>query len=186
MLLSNLKLKNKTLKIISLSLTLTGIIFILGSGYIGTFAIRAAMLMVLFFCFVNVKMTYMYMKKREKINYLAAVSASVLGLFKPELVMFIIGILLMFLTVPVYFNAIKNRDYSDIVMLVASGTGILFGSYCILNARAALNTVVIIIGIILTIAGCLALYEVLYTNNEDNDVDLEEDADYKFEDNSDV
>ncbi|MEL7649599.1 MAG: hypothetical protein AAGU76_16010 [Sedimentibacter sp.] len=186
MLLASLKFKTKTLKIISLTLTLTGIIFILGSRHIGNFAIRAAMLMVLSFCFINVKMTYRYMKTREKINYLAAVSASVLGWFKPELVMFIIGILLMFLTVPVYFNAIRNRDYSDIVMLVASGTGILFGAYCILNSRAALNTVVVIIGIVLTIAGCLALYEVLYAGNEVNDVVLEEDADYKFEDNSDV
>ena len=161
--LSNLNLKTKTLKIISLSFTLTGIIFILASEYIGSIAIRFAMLITLAFCLTNIKMTYKYLTSKEKINYLAAVTASILGLFKPELTMFIIGIMLLFLTVPIYFNAIKTKDYSDIVMLIISGTGILFAIYCIINSKAALNTVIIIIGIVFTILGCLTLYETFNT-----------------------
>lgn len=181
MLFVNLNLKTKTLRIISLSLTLTGIIFILASNYIGSIAIRLAMLIILSFCLINIKMTYKYLTTKEKINYLAAVSASVLGLFKPELTMFIIGILLLFLTVPTYFNAIKNKDYSDIIMLIVSGTGILFASYCIINSKAALDTVIIIIGIVLTILGCLSLFETLYTKTEDS----EDDQEYSFENTTD-
>ena len=180
MLFTNLNLKTKTLRIISLSLTLTGIIFILASNYIGSIAIRLAMLIILSFCLINIKMTYKYLTTKEKMNYLAAVSASILGLFKPELTMFIIGILLLFLTVPTYFNAIKNKDYTDIIMFIISGTGILFASYCIINSKAALNTVIIIIGIALTILGCLSLFETLYTKTKETK-DSEDDQEYSFE-----
>ena len=157
--LQNLKnLKTKTLIIISLSLTIAGIIFILCSGFIGSAAIRLVMVLILLFCIVNIRMTHTYLTTREKINYTIAVSASALGLFKPELTMFIIGAFLLFLTVPNCFNAIKAKDYSDIVQLVINVVGILFAAYCIINSKAALNTVIIIIGIILTVTGCLSIY----------------------------
>lgn len=160
MLFSNLSLKTKTLKIISMSLTLTGILFISASRYIGAFAIRLAMIICLIFCIANIKMTYKYLTAKEKTNYFLAITASILGLLRPELTMFITGVLLLFLTVPPYVNYIKTKDYSDIVMLVINGAGILFASYCIINSKAALNTVIVIIGINFTIAGCLTLYDI--------------------------
>jgi len=174
-------MKTKTLKIISLSLTLTGIIFILASKYIGSIAIRLAMLLIIAYCLTNIKMTYKYLKTKEKTNYLIAVAASVLGLFKPELTMLIIGVMLLFLTLPIYFNAIKNKDYSDIVMLILSGIGILFGAYCILNSKAALNTVIIIIGIAFTILGCLTLYETFDTKQNNNHADSINEETHNFE-----
>lgn len=168
-----LNFKTKTLKIISLSLTLTGILFILGSNYIGSIAIRIAMILILLFFSANIKMTYKYLTDKEKINYIIAVAASILVLIKPELAMFIIGILLLFFTIPPYVNTIKARDYSDIVMLIINGTGILFASYCIVNSKAALNTVIIMIGIIMTITGCISLYDAFINKkaNIDNKLD---------------
>lgn len=164
----NLKnLKSKTLTIISLSLTITGIIFILGSSFIGSAAIRLAMILILLFCIVNVKMTHTYLTAREKTNYTIAISASVLGLIKPELTMFTTGVFLLFLTLPNCFKTIKTKDYSDTAMLVINLAGILFATYCIINSKAALNTVIIIIGILLTITGCLSLYYILSRNHGD-------------------
>lgn len=183
MLFSNLNFKAKTLKIISLSLTLTGILFILGSSYIGSISIRLAIMVILIFCFVNIKMTYRFLITKEKVNYFLAIAALILGLFKPEFIMFIIGILLFFFAVPPYINAIKTKDYSDIVMLIINGIGILLASYCIINAKAALNTVIIIIGIILTIIGCLSIYEV-FTNKDDNDSEIGESK--NFEDTNNI
>lgn len=184
MLFSKFNLKVKTLKIISLSLTLTGILFMLGSSYIGSAAIRLAMILTLLFCLVNIKMTYKYMDTKEKINYIITVAVSILGLFKPEFTMLIIGILLLFFTVPPYINAIKTKDYSDIIMLIINGTGILFASYCIINSKAALNTVIIIIGVIMTITGCLFLYDVF--SNKKVFVDSETAGFSGFEDTSDI
>lgn len=184
MLFSNLNLKTKTLKIISLSLTLAGILFILASNYIGSLAIRLAMILILLFCIANIKMTYKYLTTKEKTNYLLAIAAFILGLFKPELTMLILGFLLLFFTVPPYINTIKSKDYSDIIMLIINGTGILFASYCIINSKAALNTIIIIIGLILIIIGCLSFYEVF--NNKNNSIDLEPEELKGFEDTNDI
>ncbi|WP_019228397.1 hypothetical protein [Sedimentibacter sp. B4] len=181
MLFSNMNYKTRTLKIISLSLTLAGIIFILAAEYIGSIAIRLAMLSVLVYNLVNIKMTYKYLKTKEKINYAALVTAAVLGLFRPELIMFITGILLLILTVPIYFNAIRKSDYSDVIMLIISGAGILFASYCIINSKAALNTVIIIIGIAMTILGCLSLFEALYSKTDDKGSDSGDNIEHTFE-----
>jgi hypothetical protein len=118
---------------------------------------------------------------KEKINYIALVTAAVLGLFRPELIMFITGILLLILTVPIYFNAIRKSDYSDVIMLIVSGAGILFALYCIINSKAALNTVIIIIGIAMTILGCLSLFEVLYSKPDDNSNDSDDSDNHTFE-----
>lgn len=184
MLFTKFNLKPKTQKLISLSLTLTGIIFILASNYIGSIAIRLAMTVLLIFCITNIQMTYKYLTKKEIINYIITISASIIGLFKPEFTMFIIGIMLLYFSIPPYINKIKTSDYSDIVMLIIYGTGILFASYCIINSRAALNTIIIIIGIILIIVGCLSLFDIF--NMKKHNVDIETDDVNRFEDTSNI
>lgn len=154
-----LNLKKKILRVISLSLTATGIIFILTSNYIGSIAIRIAVIGVIALCITNIKMTYQYITTKEKINYVIVLTLSVLVLLKPEITMFVIGISLLYITLPIYYNAIKTKDYSDIIILITAGIGMLFGIYCIINSKAALNTVIIITGISFIILGCIALYE---------------------------
>lgn len=158
---NNLKYNSKTLLIISLSLTLIGIIFIMASKYIGTIAIRIAVIIFLSFLVLNIKMTYSYLSNKERLNYVIAFLASVIGFIRPELTMFLIGIIILYFVLPPYVKIIKSKNYSDIVTLIINGIGILFGFYCILNSKAALNSVIIIIGIILTISGCLLLYNTL-------------------------
>jgi len=127
-------------------------------------------------------MTYKYLTTKEKTNYLFAIIASLVGLFRPELIMLVIGFFMLYISIPPYINVIKSKDYSDIVMLIIYGFGILFAFYCIINSKAALNTVVKVIGIIFTVAGCLTLYDI-FTNKKTNiDSDLNE---FKsFEDSS--
>lgn len=184
MLFTKLNLKPKTQKLISLSLTLSGIIFILASNYIGSIAIRLAMTALLIFCIANIQMTYKYLTKKEIINYIITISASIIGLFKPDFTMFIIGIMLLYFSVPPYINKIKTKDYSDIVMLIIYGIGILFAFYCIINSRAALNTIIIIIGIILTIVGCFSLFYIF--NDKKPNADYESEEYNRFEDTSNI
>ena len=173
---SNLNINSKTLKILSLILTVTGILFILASKYIGIIAIRLAMITLLLFCIINLKMTYKYLSKKENITHFIAVTAALLGIFKPESTMLILGAFLLYLTLPLYIQSIKNKDYSDVLTLIMSGTGILFAVLCILNYKAALQTIIIIIGIALTILGCISLYYVLITK-EDNILHIETEND---------
>ena len=184
--LSNLNIQSKTLKILSLILTVTGIIFILASKHIGSISIRLAMSILLIFCVINFKMTYKYLSLKEKVNYLAAAIAAIFGIFKPELTMLILGIFLLYLTLPLYIKSIKNKDYSDVITLIISGTGILFAVLCIFNSKAALQTIIIIIGTAFTILGCISLYQVLITKKDDISYSETEDNIFKFEETNDL
>ena len=166
--LSNLNIQSKTLKILSLVLTVTGIIFILASKHIGSISIRLAMIILLIFCVVNFKMNYKYLSLKEKINYSLAALAAFAGLYKPESTMLFLGIFLLYITLPIYIKSIKNKYFIDVINLIISGTGILFAVFCIFNSKAALSTIIIIIGIAFTILGCISLYQALIANEENN------------------
>ena len=182
--LSNLNIQSKTLKILSLILTVTGIIFILASKHIGSISIRLAMSILLIFCAVNFIMTYQYLSLKEKINYLIAVLAALVGLFKPELTMLILGLFLLYITLPIYIKSIKNKDFSDVINLIISGTGILFAVLCIFNSKSALQTIIIVIGIAFTILGCICLYQALAEKDDYSSRSDTEDDILKFEDNT--
>jgi hypothetical protein len=181
--LTNLNIQPKTLKILSLILTVTGIIFILASNYIGSIAIRLTMIIILVFCSINFKTTYKYLTLKEKINYLVAVTSAILGIYKPELTILILGVFLLYITLPIYIKSITSKDYSDIIMLIISGTGILFAVLCISNSKAALQTIITIIGISFTILGCILLYQILISIKDKNYEDYTEDDIYNIEDN---
>ena len=182
--LSNLNIQSKTLKILSLILTVTGIIFILASKHIGSISIRLAMSILLIFCAVNFKMTYQYLSLKEKINYLIAVLAALVGLFKPELTMLILGLFLLYITLPIYIKSIKNKDFSDVINLIISGAGILFAVFCIFNSKAALQTIIIVIGIAFTILGCISLYQALTSKKDNISNDDTETSHFIIEDNT--
>jgi heme/copper-type cytochrome/quinol oxidase subunit 4 len=82
--LSKLNLQSKTLIILSIILTITGIIFILASKYIGSISIRLAMIILLIFCLINFKMAYAYLSMKEKTTHLIAALVALAGLYKPE------------------------------------------------------------------------------------------------------
>ena len=180
--LSNLNIQSKTLKILSLILTVTGIIFILASKHIGSISIRLAMIILLIFCVVNFKMNYKYLSLKEKINYSLAALAAFAGLYKPESTMLFLGIFLLYITLPIYFKSIKNKYLIDVINLIVSGTGILFAVLCIFNSKAALSTIIIIIGIAFTILGCISLYQALAAK-EENTLDDTETFHFSIEDN---
>ena len=182
--LSNLNIQSKTLKILSLILTVTGTLFILASKHIWSISIRLAMSILLIFCAVNFKMTYTYLSLKEKINYLLAALAAFAGLYKPESTMLILGIFLFYITLPIYFKSIKNKDFTDVIKLIISGICILFAVFCIFNSKAALQTIIIILGIAFTILGCISLYQVLTSKKDNTSNDDTDTSHFIIEDNT--
>lgn len=186
MLFTNFNVETKTLRIISLALTLIGIIFILASSYVGALAIRIAMIVVFILCLLNFRISYPFSSTLDKVNMLLGMASTVLVFIKPSLTMFIIGVALLILAVPVLYKAIRTKDYSDKIMLAASLLGSFFAVYCILNSRAALNTVIIIIGIAFMILGCLILFETFNISRKSNKFAVyehieSEEEEYRFE-----
>lgn len=168
------KFKPGTLNIVSLVFTLTGIIFMLLSEYVGVFLVRIVILAFLMLISANLKMTYKYLKSKEKLNLSIIILSSLIGLYQPNLLMIIIGFLLIYLSLPQYLKIIKTKDYSDIVFLVINGISLAFAIYCFLNAKASLNTLVIVLGIALIISGCLIFYDsILKRKNYNKGHDIE-------------
>jgi len=164
MFFTNMNVETKTLRIISLVITLIGIIFILASKYVGIIAIRTSMVLIFFLCALNFKSVYEYANTKEKINNILGIAASILIFVEPQFAMFIVGVAILIMTVPVLYKMIKNKEFSDVVMFTVSAIGTAFSIYCIVNSRAALNTVIIIIGISFVILGCLLLFQTFDIN----------------------
>lgn len=187
MLFANLNAQTKTLRIISLILTSIGIVFILASNYVGNIAIRIAMMVIFMLSLLNFKMSYPFSSTMNKMYMLLGMAGTVLVFVKPQLTMFIIGIVLLVLSVPILYKIVRNKNYADKIMLVLSAIGTLFSIYCIINSRAALNTVIIIIGIAFIILGCLILFETFdisrkanrFVKYEHEEIDKEDE--YRFE-----
>lgn len=189
MLFNNFNVDTKALRIISLIITLIGIIFILASDYVGSLAIRIAMLVIFILCLFNLKISYPFLSAAEKINMLLGIAGTVLIFIKPHLTMFIIGTAILLISVPNLYRVFKNRDYSDKVMLIISAMGALFSVYCIINSGSALNTVIIIIGIAFVILGCLILFETFNINRESNKYAMygqEDQEEHRFENTEDM
>lgn len=186
MLFANFNIDTKVLRIISLIITLIGIIFILASDYVGSLAIRIAMSVIFILCLFNLKVSYPFISTSEKINMMLGIGGTVLIFLKPHLTMFIIGVAILLISVPNLYKVFKNRDYSDKVMIIISSLGALFSVYCILNSGSALNTVIIIIGIAFVILGCLILFETFNIIRGSNKYATYEQEEYRFEDTEDM
>jgi uncharacterized membrane protein HdeD (DUF308 family) len=182
MLFANIKLQTKSLRTISLIITLIGIIFILLSRFIGNFAIRFSMTLIFLLCAFNLKTTYKYSSTSEKINNILGLAASIIIFINPQLAMFIIGVGILILTVPVLYRMVRGKDYSDTVMLILSVVGLALSIYCILNSGAALNTVIIIIGISFVVLGCLLFFETFNIDRNMKEYATYEKEDYHFKD----
>ncbi|MBP1926360.1 uncharacterized membrane protein HdeD (DUF308 family) [Sedimentibacter acidaminivorans] len=187
MIFTNLNIETKTLRISSLILTFIGIVFILASNYVGNIAIRIAMIVIFMLSLFNFKISYPFSSTTDKMYMVLSMCGTLLVFIKPQFTMFIIGIVMLILSLPIIYKAIKNKDYSDKIMITLSSLGTLFSIYCIINSRAALNTVVIVIGIAFVILGCLILFETFDINRKSNKfvkynhMSLDNDDEYRFE-----
>jgi uncharacterized membrane protein HdeD (DUF308 family) len=187
MIFTNLNVETKTLRMISLVLTLIGIVFILASNYVGNFAIRMAMMVVFILSLLNFRMSCHISSVTDKIYMLLGMAGTLLVFIKPQFTMFIIGVVILILSVPIIYKSVKNKDYSDKIMLTLSAIGTLFSIYCIINSQAALNTVIIVIGIAFVILGCLVLFATFDINRKSNKFvpyghdELNNDDEYRFE-----
>lgn len=187
MIFTNLNIETKTLRISSLILTLIGIVFILASNYVGNIAIRIAMIVIFMLSLFNLKISYPFSSTTDKMYMMLSMCGTLLVFIKPQFTMFIIGIVMLILSLPIIYKAIKNKNYSDKIMITLSSIGTLFSIYCIINSRAALNTVIIVIGIAFVILGCLILFETFDINRKSNKfanynhMSLDSDDEYRFE-----
>ncbi len=173
----------KTLRLISLIIVIIGLVFIFASKFIGIFSIRVAAIGLIVFSLINFNFSTAFAINYEKLLSILGIVGGILVFIFPGLAMFLIGIGLMVFAVPIIYKAIKKRDFSDIITFSIAIIAFCFAVYCIINGKAAISTVVKLIGIILAIIGCIFFYRSIdlekSTNSFMNDIKNGVDE-YKF------
>ena len=169
MFFTNISLKAKTLKTLAIATSLAGIIFIIAASYIGNFAIRFAMVVAIVVFSLNLKMTYHYSGKLKKFTDIMCLIGALVVFILPHLVVFIIGLGLLYFSGLSLFQMIKSGDYEDKIKLIISIIGVIFSIFCIFNASGTLEVVIRLIGALLLAIGCILFYQYITMSRQNNE-----------------
>ncbi len=180
MFFTNINLKANTFKSLAIATSLLGVIFIILAGYIGNLTIRIAMVVAIVVFILNIKMTYHYSGKLKKFTDIMCLIGAIVVFIFPQLVVFIIGIALMYFSGIALFQMVKSGDYDDKIKLIVSIIGVIFSIFCIFNASGTLELVIRLIGALLLAIGCICFFQYVTKSRQANDVQTQ---DHKFEDN---
>jgi len=180
MFFTNINLKANTFKSLAISTSLLGVIFIILAGYIGNLTIRIAMVVAIVVFILNIKMTYHYSGKLKKFTDIICLIGAIVVFIFPHLVVFIIGIALMYFSGIALFQMVKSGDYDDKIKLIVSIIGVIFSIFCIFNASGTLELVIRLIGALLLAIGCICLFQYVNKSRQANNAQTQ---DHKFEDN---
>ena len=169
MFFTNISLKAKTLKTLAIVTSLIGIMFIIAASYIGNFAIRFAMVVAIVVFSLNLKMTYHYSGKLKKFTDIMCLIGALVVFILPHLVVFIIGLGLLYFSGLSLFQMIKSGDYDDKIKLIISIIGVIFSIFCIFNASGTLEVVIRLIGALLLAIGCILFYQYITMSRQNNE-----------------
>ncbi|QSX05269.1 hypothetical protein JYG23_11360 [Sedimentibacter sp. zth1] len=172
--------KPQTLKMIALITSIIGVFFVLFAKYVGNIAIRISMIVIFAVMFLNIKMTYSYSGKIKKSSDVLTMLATVIVFIWPNLLVFILGLCLLYFSSLSLAKMIKLKSYNDKLKLIISIVGIILSIVCIFNSKTILATVIKLLGAILIAVGCFCFYQYMKsTRNEENE--LSNVDQYKFD-----
>ena len=181
MFFANINLRASTFKTLAIALSIAGVLFIVLAGYIGNFAIRLATIGAIIVFTFNIRTTYHYSGKLKKFTDIMSLVAAVIVFIFPQLVIFIIGIAVLYFSAISLFQMIKSGDYEDKIRLIASIAGVIFSIFCIFNSKGTLELVIRLLGAILLAGGCICFYQYISKSRQTGESQTQE---FKFENNS--
>lgn len=177
---TNFELSTKTLKIIAIITSIIGAIFVLAANHVGNFAIRIAMIVASIVFIVNIRMTYRFSGKLKKTADIFCLIGAIIVLIFPQLLVFILGIALLFYCNVSLFEFIKSKNYRDKIKPIFLLVGIVLSIFCIINSKGTLTIVIKLLGAILVSIGCVCFYQYIIKTRKQNSKPDEYDE-YKFE-----
>lgn len=145
-------------QIVGLIISLTGLLFMAFPTFIGVVAIR---IITFIFLIIGLYSFTFALISGSKISIVASISVLLLSLYafvSPENVLFMIGVGCIISGVNGVFIYLKSIGKSSEKAVISSIILILLGVFAIINAQAALTTVVMILGIMITIIGLVVFF----------------------------
>lgn len=146
------------LQLAGLIISILGLLFIAFPSLIGIFAVKFITLMFIIIGFYS--MTFAIFVK-SKVSMLISVIVIIFGYFaftNPQSVLFFIGLTCLISGVNGLFLSLSKFKSSSERTLISSIILLLLGVFAMINSKAALSTVVLIVGIIIVVLGVILFF----------------------------
>lgn len=147
-----------TIQVLGLILAVLGLIFVAFPTIIGIFAVTVITLMFLVIGFFAMTFAIFVKSRLSMLVSLVIIGVGFYALANPQYVLFLIGLACMFAGVNgvvLTFSKLKNKNEGTIISSILL---MLLGVFAMINTKAALSTVVMILGIIIVIMGIIVFF----------------------------
>ncbi len=182
MFLANIKLKPNLLRYLAITVTITGVLFIILASFIGNFAVRLFAIGAIIAFSYNIKANYRYIGKLKRIADIMYLIGAVIVFIFPKFLMIIMGITILYMSVESIVRIINAKDYKDKVKLSLSILGLVFSILCIFFSKGTMNLIIRLLGALMMAIGCVLFYQYIEKTRKN---DKSEMVEFKFENNSD-
>jgi uncharacterized membrane protein HdeD (DUF308 family) len=145
-------------QVLGLIIALIGISFLAFPTFIGLFAIRAITLIFLILGFYGFIFAFMLRSPFSIFAAFIVLSVAFYAFMNPVDLLFLIGIGFVVSGVNGLIISLKNKRLNDEGALISSVIMILLGVFAFVNAKAALSTVIMILGLIIAILGLVIFF----------------------------
>ncbi len=146
------------LQVMGLFIAVLGLIFVAFPTIIGIFAVTVITLMFLVIGFFAMTFAIFVKSRLSMLVSLVIIGVGFYAFANPQYVLFLIGLSCMFAGlngVVLTFSKLKTKNEGTIISSILL---ILLGVFAMINTRAALSTVVMILGIIIVIMGVIVFF----------------------------
>jgi hypothetical protein len=182
MFFANIKLKPSLLRYLAISISITGVLFIILASFIGNFALRLFAIGAIIAFSYNIKANYRYSGKLKRIADVMSLIGAIVVLLYPKFLMIVMGITILYISVDALVHMIKAKVYKDRVKLLISIAGLIFSIFCIFFSKGTMNLIIRLLGALMMAIGCVLFYQYIQKTRK---IDKSEMIEFKFDDNSD-
>ncbi|GAB6109292.1 HdeD family acid-resistance protein [Fusibacter bizertensis] len=147
-----------SVQIMGLILAVLGLICVAFPAFIGLFAVKVITLMVLVIGFLAMTFAIFVKSRLSMLVSLIIIAVGFYAFANPQYVLFLIGLACMFTGlngVVLTFSKFKSRNEGTIISSILL---MLLGVFAMINTKAALSTVVMILGIMVVIVGVIIFF----------------------------
>lgn len=152
-------MNNKMIKILSLLSVFIGSIIILNAFFLGVYIINILSLSMFIFTIYNLKMKSKYIVKKDKVNYIFIMLISLFVFLYPYELMKILSIIVLTIYAPYFNQLLRKKTIHSLIMIIIMFLISVLLIFFILYPARMLVFLIIIIGIVMVIGGCITFFE---------------------------
>lgn len=150
--------KLNVIQVTGILLSLIGLIFVAFPTFVGIFAIRLITFLLLIVGIYGLIFASMV---KSKLTTLTSALILIFGFYafsRPENILFLIGVICLISGINSFYLFLKTLKTADERAIISASVMVLLGVFAIINAKAALSTIIMIVGIIIVALGLIVFF----------------------------